>query len=118
MNTVITSRATTNAVLVGFASGVLVAVPAIMAAVASSGAGHGDYAAARVLFPAPMLLTLLEGDTVGALSILVGLLQFPIYGTLMGWSIARKNYLPAVGVALAHVVAASICFVGTLPNFS
>ena len=118
MNTETTSRSTTNTVVVGLASGVLVAVPAAMAAVASGGAGHGDYVAARALFPAPMLSTLLEGGTVGAFSIAVGLLQFPIYGALLGWSIARKNYLPAVVVTLAHIIAASVCFAGALPNLS
>jgi hypothetical protein len=117
MNTVTTSRPTTNSVVVGFASGVLVAVPAVVAAVASGGAGHGDYVAARALFPAPMLLTLLEGGRIGAFSIVVGLLQFPVYGTLLGWSIARRNYLPAVVVTLAHIIAATVCFAGTLPNF-
>jgi hypothetical protein len=118
MNTATTSRSTVNTVVVGFVLGVLVAVPAVMAAVISGGAGHGDYFAARALFPAPMLLTLLEGDKVGAFSIVVGLLQFPIYGTLLGWSIARKNLVPLAVVILAHIIAASACFAGALPNFS
>lgn len=118
MSTVTTWRSTRTAVAVGFVSGVLVALPAIMVAAISGGAGHGDYVAARGLFPAPMLLTLLEHDRIGAFSIGVGLLQFPIYGALLGWSVARKNYLPAVVVALAHIIAALVCFAGTLPNFS
>ena len=103
---------------IGFLSGGLVAVPAIMVAIVSGGVGHGDYAAARALFPVPMLLTLLQDDTIGVLSIGLGLLQFPIFGALLGWSVARKNYLPAFAVILAHVIAASVCFAGTLPNFS
>jgi hypothetical protein len=118
MNTVRTSRSTFSTVAVGFGLGVLVAIPAVMAAVASGGAGHGDYVAARALFPAPMLFTLLEGHRLGAFSIMLGLLQFPIYGTVLGWSIARKNYLPAVVLTLAHIVVASVCFAGALPNFS
>jgi hypothetical protein len=118
MSTVTSSRPKTNAVVVGLAFGVLFSAPAVMAAVASGGAGHGDYVAARALFPLPMLLTLLEGGAVGAVSIVVGLLQFPVYGALLGWSITRKNYLPAVMVTLAHVIAASVCFAGALPNFS
>jgi hypothetical protein len=118
MNTATTARSTVNTVVVGFALGVLVAVPAVMAAVASGGAGHGNYVAARALFPAPMLLTLFEGDRVGAFSVVVGLLQFPIYGMLLGWSIVRKNWVPAIVVTLAHIIAASVCFAGTSPNFS
>ena len=117
MNTVTSSRPKTNAVVVGLALGVLVSVLAVIAAVVSGGAGHGDYVAAQALFPLPMLLTLLEG-AVGAVSIAVGLLQFPVYGALLGWSVTRKNHLPAVVVTLAHVIAASVCFAGALPSFS
>jgi len=105
-------------VAVGSALGVVISFPALFAAVISGGAGHGDYAAARMLFPAPMLLTLLDHDTIGAFSIGIGLLQFPVYGALLGWSVARKNYLPAFAVTTAHIIAAVACFAGTLPNFS
>ena len=118
MATAPSSRSTAKPVAVGFASGVLVALPAIFAAIMSAGAGHGDYVAARWLFPLPCLLTLLVNGSFGTFSIGVGLLQFPIYGAVLGWSRARRNYLPAVGVALAHVIAALFCFAGTLPNFS
>jgi hypothetical protein len=118
MTAITTSRPPANPVVIGLVSGVLVAIPAILAAVSSGGAGHGHYVAALALFPASMLLTLLQRDMVGVFSIIVGLLQFPVYGTLFGWSIMRKNYLPAVAVALAHLIAATICFAATLPNFS
>lgn len=118
MATATTSRSTAKSIAIGFASGVLVALPAIFAAIMSAGAGHGDYVAARWLFPVPCLLTLLEDDSFGTFSIGLGLLQFPIYGAVLGWSGERKNYLPAVGMALAHIVAALFCFAGTLPNFS
>lgn len=104
--------------VVGFALGVVVGVPAIIAAVVSGGAGHGGYVAARALFPAPMLLTLLQGDSVGVFSIAVALLQFPIYGAIVGWSIAHKSWVPPVTILVAHMIAASVCFAGMLPNFS
>jgi hypothetical protein len=116
MNEATASRSIEYKVAVGFASGVLVALPAIIAAVISAGAGHGDYVLARLLFPAPCLLTLLEGDRFGAFSIGAGVLQFPIYGALSGWSIARNNYLPVIGLTVAHVIAAVDCFAGILPN--
>jgi len=106
------------AIAIGLASGALIALPAVMAAVASGGAGHGDYVAARALFPVPMLLTHFQNDRIGALSIAAGLLQYPFYGALLGWSVARKNYLPAFVVIVAHMIAASVCFAGTLPNFT
>lgn len=111
-------RLKANAVVVGFASGVLVTVLAVMAAFASAGAGHGHYVVARVLFPASMLLTLLSGGMIGEFSIILGLLQFPLYGTVLGRSIKRKKYFAAAVLTLAHVIAASVCFAGALPNFS
>lgn len=117
MNVGSSSKSSPRGVAVGFGWGLLIVVPTVMAAVVSGGGGHGDYVAARALFPASMLLTLLYGS-IGAISIAVGLLQFPIYGVLLGWSIERRNYLPAVVVALAHIIAALVCFAGTLPNFS
>ena len=110
-------KSVSQAVAMGFFLGALVELPAILAAVISGGAGHGDYIAARALFPASMLLTLIEGE-IGAISIGVALLQFPIYGALLGWSVVRRNYPPAIVGASLHLVAAIACFAGTLPNFS
>jgi hypothetical protein len=118
MTAITTSRPRANTVVIGFAWGVLAAIPAILAAVASGGAGHGHYVAARTLFPVSMLLTLVQRNTVGAFSIVVGLLQFPVYGTLLAWSIMRKSYLPAIAVTLTHLIAATLSFAGALPNFS
>lgn len=108
----------TRAVGIGFALGVLVTGPAFVAAAASAGAGHGHYVAARALFPMPFLVTPFEGDRIGVVSLTIGLLQFPIYGAVLGWSIARRKYLPAAIVIAAHILSAIDCFAGTLPNFS
>lgn len=111
------SRSVSRPVVVGFVLGALFALPAILAAIMSGGAGHGDYVAARALFPASMLLTLVEGR-VGVLSMGIGLLQFPIYGGLLGWANVRRNFLPVLGVASVHLVAAMLCFSGAVPDFS
>jgi hypothetical protein len=107
-----------KAVSAGLAAGVLLALPALLAAIASAGAGHGHYVAARALFPAPMLLTLLQHHRIGAASITVALLQFPLYGALLGWSVARRKYLAAGIVAAVHGLAAALCFSGWVANFS
>lgn len=101
----------------GAALGLLFAVPALLAALLSTGAGHGDYSAARALFPVPMLLTLLEGS-IGPIARAAALLQFPLYGALLGWSRTRRSYGALIGVALLHLAAASACFAGLLPNYS
>ncbi len=118
MASVTSSRATYSAVVIGFGLGVLVEAPALFVAASSGGGGHGNYAAARMLFPGPMLLTLLEHDNIGTLSIGAGLLQFPIYGAILGWSAVRKTYNPAIAVTMAHVIAAIACFTGALSNFA
>ncbi|HEX8481440.1 MAG TPA: hypothetical protein VF650_06030 [Allosphingosinicella sp.] len=95
----------------------LFALPALGAAVLSAGAGHGDYAAARALFPLPMLLTLVEGS-IGPLAGGMALLQFPLYGALIGWSRAQRSYNPLIALACLHLAAAIACSSGLLPSFS
>lgn len=111
------SRRTNVAVLVGVAIGILVALPAIFISVDSGGAGHGHYVAARALFPLAMLLTRVEGS-IGVLSVSAALLQFPLYGAVLGWSTSRAQYGVAILLAVLHLALAIICFAGTLPDFS
>ncbi|MEG3148480.1 hypothetical protein U1769_01185 [Sphingomonas sp. ZT3P38] len=107
-----------SATLIGAMFGALIEGPAVVAAISSAGAGHGSYIAARVLFPLPMLLTLLEGK-IGPVAAIAALLQFPIYGALFGWSIwRRKPFGAAILVVSLHVAAAGACFGGALPTFS
>ena len=95
----------------------LFALPALGAAILSGGSGHGDYAAARALFPLPMLLTLAEGS-VGPFSGGSALLQFPLYGALLGWSRTHRRFGALIAAALLHLAAAVACFAGLLPDFS
>jgi hypothetical protein len=106
-----------KAAVIGFAFGSSFALPALVLAVMSSGAGHGDYFAARLLYPVSILLTLVEGR-IGVVSMAVGLLQFPAYGVLLGWAHVRGKHLPVAVVALVHLIAAMACFSGLVPDFS
>jgi len=112
------SRQSRLPVALGFVSGVLVGLAAVVAAIASAGAGHGNYVAARALFPVPMLLTFYQGDSFGLLSMIVALAQFPFYGVLVAWTYGRKSSVPLLTVSLVHLLAGAICFLGALPNFS
>ena len=103
--------------LMGAGIGAVIAAPAILAASMSGGAGHGSYVAARVLFPLSMLLTRLEGET-GTVAMGAGLLQFPLYGALVGRTVAVKTGRAVFFAAAAHLVAALACFSGLLPDFS
>ena len=104
-------------ILAGILFGMVVGMPAIILAIMSAGAGHGDYLAARALFPLPLLLSRLEG-AIGPISGTLALLQFPLYGALLGWSRWRKSFRPLAALALLHLVAALACFSGALPDFS
>lgn len=112
-----TSGSALGWVVYGAALGVVVECLAVFAAMLSGGAGHGDYVAARLLFPVPMLLTLVEGE-IGTLVMFVGLVQFPVYGGLLGWAHARNRYLPVLAAGALHGVATIGCFAGLLPYFS
>ena len=99
--------------------GLLFTPLAFVLAVLSAGAGHGNYAFARLFFPFSMLATRVTEDVITTPLILVALAQFPMYGILMdlgrvrGWS-GRT----AAVLACVHGIAAVLCFCGTIPNFS
>lgn len=101
----------------GAGIGAVIAAPAILAAIMSGGAGHGSYVAARVLFPFSMLLTRLEGE-IGPVAMGAGLVQFPLYGALVGRAVALKTDRAVFFAAAAHLVAALACFSDLLPDFS
>ncbi len=92
-----------------------------MMAILSGGAGHGDYAFARALFPLPMLVTLLTNDTISFPSIALALVQFPIYGGVVGHGLTgayNTRFRAIVIIAVLHAIFAAMCFAGLLPNFS
>ena len=112
----IVARRTKLGTLAGVGTGTLIAVPAIFSAMISGGAGHGSYIAARLLFPFSMLLTRLEGS-IGPIALGVGLLQFPLYGALIGRTLALKTCRTFCLLAAMHLVAALACFSGLLSGF-
>ncbi|MEO7410079.1 MAG: hypothetical protein ABIU10_01985, partial [Sphingomicrobium sp.] len=88
--------------------GSLISAPALIGAIASAGAGHGDYVIARLAFPFPMLLTRLTGDIIGPLSIASAIAQLPLYGALIGGCIARRRMWPVAALLVAHLALAVI----------
>jgi len=98
-----------------------VTIVAMFLAIASGGAGHGDYVIARALFPIPILATLLDHGTIDLPILALALLQFPLYGVIIGWSLATSRRAAIIGTASLlslHAAAAALCFCGFLPNFS
>ena len=90
--------------LLWFLAGIAAGALAVILAIASIGSGHGDYVAARIFFPYSLLLTMpLETNS---LPIILALVQFPLYGALMGLASSRRRS-EGVGaiLALLHVAA-------------
>ncbi|MCT8000385.1 hypothetical protein NZL82_00665 [Sphingomonas sanguinis] len=108
---------TTLGTLMGAGIGAVITAPAILAAVMSGGAGHGTYVAAHVLFPFSMLLTRFEGG-IGPIAIGAGLLEFPLYGALVGRAVVLKTDRVVFFAAAAHLVASLACFSGQICGFS
>ena len=107
-------------ILFGLAIGTLVTIPSIVLAIASAGQGHGDYLCARLLFPYTMLLTLAQDDIISLPLVVLALIQFPSYGTIIGFSVSsfkNKWRIPLV-LTLIHLAFVVACFSGLLPNFS
>ncbi|HEY8751798.1 MAG TPA: hypothetical protein VIM11_27705 [Tepidisphaeraceae bacterium] len=98
--------------------GGLLTLPALLLAFISARAGHGHYGFARAVFPFSMLATLLTGNYISLPLIIAGLLQFPLYGLVIGFSVAQRNWIWLVVIIIAHSLAVTACFSGLLPNFS
>jgi hypothetical protein len=104
-----------------FVGGVVFAPIAILLAVASGGAGHGNYGFARLLFPYPMLLTLMAGGTITAPLIVLAWAQFPVYGAATGVAALKgmKTFrVVAAAIGIVHLIAVIACFSGAITNFS
>jgi hypothetical protein len=85
----------------------------LLLALFSAGSGHGDYVLARILYPIPMLATLLTNDTITGLSVGLALLQFPAYGAFVApGSLARW-----LALGILHAVAIAAAFSGLLDYF-
>lgn len=98
-------------------SGAIGLVLAIVATVCA-GAGHGTYVPAKICFPYTMLLTMVDGRISNRL-IALALIQFPVYGLLIGSVILRKNWVWFVigTLLLVHLVAVWFCFSVGLSGF-
>ena len=101
--------------ITGFLIGVAVTPFALIAAVASAGAGHGTFLFAKLLFPYSMLLTTLTADTITRPLVALACVQFPLYG-LVATSLSSRR--PILGLAALHATCAAACLSGILPNFS
>lgn len=85
---------------------------------ASAGAGRGSYFFAKVLFPFTLLSTLVF-DTITIPFFVLGQLQFPAYGAILGLMNRRSAFIPAMTTLLIlHGGGAAMALVMIGENFS
>jgi len=99
----------------GILIGVALTPFALAAAIASAGAGHGNFLLAKLLFPYSMLLTHLTSGAISQPLIALAFVQFPLYGFAASSFSTRRSLL---GLFLVHAASATLCFVWVLPIFS
>jgi hypothetical protein len=101
----------TGEIVAGALLGALVGAAALFAAILSGGAGHGDYFAARALFPIPAILA---DGSIGAISLVLALIQFPLYGSLVAFCCKRRSFGLILGLGAFHTLAAITVFAGPM----
>jgi hypothetical protein len=102
----------------GFLIGLVLDLPAALAAFISGGGGHGDYWFAKILFPVSMASTVFTGS-ISTTALVAALLQFPIYGFFVGIGLTHAKHWAFVGsVLLFHAIMIAVCFYVTGSNFS
>ena len=90
----------------------------ILIAIASAGVGHGNYFLAKMLFPYTMLSTIVF-DEITAPFLILGIVQFPIYGLILGLMNRRRALVPAlIGLSILHLGAAVCALILIGENFS
>ena len=89
---------------------------ALIVAVCSTGAGHGSYFLAKILYPYTMLSTH-SHEMITPPFVILAVLQMPIYGSVFSF---RKWELKVAGgiLAICHAAAVYYCFHFPMPNFS
>ena len=94
--------------LIGLAIGTVICFPCLLLAVFAAGGGHGTYLPAKILFPFAMLATVF-GRSVTLFYAVLALLQFPIYGLLLGAAFRSRRFLLCVIIlSCAHFSVAAV----------
>lgn len=89
---------------------ILITPISLFVALLSTGAGHGNYLAAIILFP----YTLLSAVAFGSITvpfILLAILQFPLYGVILGRAAESGTAREArIALLVIHGLAVAILF--------
>ncbi len=90
---------------------------AVILAVESGGAGHGDYLWAKILFPYTMLSTIFTQSILTPF-LLLGIFQYLIYGLLVGLAEQNRKVRAFLFVLLTHLGSVGLCLFFVSKNFS
>ncbi len=104
-----------KATLIGLLVGIVLTPLALFLAMASAGAGHGDYVLARALYPFSILSTHLT-DSITVVALVLACAQFPIYGWLLGAAFQREKKKPSVAAVTISIHAIAVLLVFAYPN--
>ena len=98
---------------------------ALFAAIASAGAGHGNYLWAKIFFPYTMISSVFyqTGNAPRLFNVLLWIVfpivQYPLYGLIVSLaSQKRKASLAIAGLCILHLSVVALNFVIPNPNFS
>ncbi|WGH75755.1 hypothetical protein P8625_00915 [Tenacibaculum tangerinum] len=81
---------------------ILITLILLVIVVFAMGGGHGTYLPAKVVYPFSMLIAILTKNGIGILSIIIAVVQVPIYALILTKKFKWKFYL--VGVHLISVI--------------
>jgi hypothetical protein len=97
----------------GIVIGSLITVPAVCGSLLSAGSGHGRYVIARLAYPVPMLVATVFGHYISIPIMVLAVLQFPIYGAIIGRKSAeweRLHLRSTLAIAGLHATSAAVLF--------
>lgn len=76
----------------------------LLIVILAMGGGHGTYVPAKVVYPYSMLISILINNEIGTLSIIIAIIQVPIYSLFFVKKPKWKFYV--IGI---HAIAAITC---------
>ena len=96
--------------LMYMAFGIIFQIPPLFYSTGFGLAKHSDYTYAKIFFPYAMIFMKLTNGTINLAPIISAVIQYPIYGFLIGYSIAKKaeNKIILL-IACLHIIFVIIC---------
>jgi len=83
---------------------------ALFAGGVSAGGGHGDFVWLKILFPYSLLQAFIFQSV--ALSFLLAIVQFPVYGIILAYTGKRRSFgLTGLILTVVHISATVLCFI-------